>query len=199
MKVKGIPQTGGASLKTVAIFWNNTKLHRDQIGRKYVAFDVETTGLYPRRGDRIIEIGAVSIQDGITASEFHSLVNVPRRISKLAQRVHGITNDDIQDAPMPEQVFSELQDFICRCTLVAHNAGFDMSFLRYEFQKNHLILNNKSICTLERSRRLFPGLNNYKLHTVYRHVLKKEISRRCHRALDDARMVAEVWMAMEGE
>lgn len=74
MKVKGIPQTGGASLKTVTIFWNNTKLHRDQIGRKYVAFDVETTGLYPRRGDRIIEIGAVSIQDGITASEFHSLV-----------------------------------------------------------------------------------------------------------------------------
>ena len=52
---------------------------------------------------------------------------------------------------MPEQVFLQLKDFISECTLVAHNAGFDMSFLRYEFQKHHLVLNNKSICTLKLS------------------------------------------------
>ena len=66
------------------------------IARKYIAFDIETTGLYPQRGDRIIEIGAVSMQGGVIESEFHIMVNVQRRISKTAHRIHGITNGDLR-------------------------------------------------------------------------------------------------------
>lgn len=171
-------------------------MNRDPTVRKYVIFDIETTGIYPLRGDRIIEIGAVAVRDGAVDCEFHSLINVPRRISRPAQRVHGITNGDLQNAPMPEQVFSEFQNFTRGCTLVAHNAVFDMSFLRQEFQRHRLILNHKSICTLKLSRRMFPELPDHKLQTVHQHLFKNEQLQQQHRALDDARMVAEIWREM---
>lgn len=169
----------------------------DRMGTKYIIFDIETTGLYPRRGDRIVEIGAVSIRGGEMESEFHSLVNAPRRITKQAQLIHGITEDVLQNAPTSEQVFSQFHDFIQGGILIAHNAGFDLDFLRYEFQRHRLILNNKSICTLKMSRRRFSGLPNHKLLTVYRHLFDREIGGQCHRALWDARMVASIWLAME--
>lgn len=167
--------------------------------RKYVIFDIETTGLYPRRGDRIIEIGAVSMHNGIMEKEFFSMVNTQRRITKAAQRVHGITSGDLQHAPLPEHVFTEFNEFIKGGILISHNSAFDTSFLRYEFQRHHLFLNNRTICTLELSKRRWPNLPNHKLQTVYRHLFKTENVKQKHRALDDARMVAEVWIAMEGK
>jgi DNA polymerase-3 subunit epsilon len=166
--------------------------------KKFIAFDIETTGLYPRRGDRIIEIGAVSMRNGLIESEFHSLVNIPRRISKQAQQVHRIGPDDLRDAPQPEQVFTQFQKFIKGGILVAHNARFDVNFLQYELQRHRLFLNNRTICTLELSKRRWPELPNHKLQTVYRHLFKTEDANQNHRALDDARMVAEIWMAIEG-
>lgn len=162
-------------------------------------FDIETTGLYPRRGDRIIEIGAVAMRDRAVDCEFHSLVNVSRRISKPAHLIHGITDEDLQSAPIPELVFTQFQEFIKGGILVAHNAGFDVGFLRYEFQRHRLVLNNRSICTLKLSRRRFPDLPDHKLHTVYQHLFKTEPVQQRHRALDDARMVAEIWKGMEGK
>ncbi len=166
---------------------------RDKSSQKYVVFDIETTGLYPRRGDRIIEIGAISIEAGGMGNEFHRLVNVSRRMTKRAQQVHGIGPDELKNALQPEQVFSEFQNFIKGSTLIAHNAVFDMSFLRQEFQRHRLILNHRCVCTLKLSRRRFPELPDHKLHTVHQHLFKTEKLQQRHRALDDARMVAEIW------
>ena len=165
---------------------------------RHVVFDVETTGLSPGNGDRIIEIGAVAVAGGNMGEEFHSLIQVSERISREVQRIHGITNETLKNAPMPEVVFSRFRDFIRDSALVAHNARFDVGFLRREFERLRLSLNNRWVCTLAMSRRRFPHLRNHKLDTVYRSVVGREISDyQRHRALDDARMVAAIWLAMK--
>lgn len=164
----------------------------------WVAVDVETTGLYPKRGDRIIEIGAVSLKGGIVVEEFHSLINVSRKISKEAQKIHGITNEMLAGEPLPEQVFPAFHAFMNDSILVGHNVRFDMSFLRAEFHRLGLGLANGYRCTLALSRKRFPDLSDYSLASVYRHlfgVLPDGI--RMHRALDDARMTAAIWIRFD--
>ncbi len=121
---------------------------------------------------------------------------------------------------MPEEVFPQFYDFIKNSVLVAHNAKFDIGFLKSEFSRHRLSLNHHYICTLEMSRRHFPRLPNHKLGTVYRHLIgmngdmfqigdvmrKSDGSASCprnrkqiHRALSDARMVAAIWLAMQGK
>lgn len=166
---------------------------------RVVALDVETTGLSPNHGHRIIEIGAVAIENGRMIEEFHALVNAGRRISLAAQEVHGITDEMLVGHPPPEVVYPELHRFITGSLLVAHNAPFDISFLRHEFYRLGLSLNQSVVCTLNHSRRYCRGLSNYRLETVARYFLGAlPFDRRRHRALDDARLVAQVWMALEG-
>jgi DNA polymerase III epsilon subunit len=164
---------------------------------RYTALDIETTGLYPQRGHRIIEIGAVSIEGDLIAEEFWSLVNIDRDIPDAAKKVHGITDEMLKDQPGYEEVIPRLIRFLRDSTIIAHNAKFDVSFLRYEAGRLSLALNNRYICTMEMSRKHFPGLPNYKLDTVYRYLfgeIPEDIRR--HRALDDARMAARIWMEM---
>ena len=164
---------------------------------KYVALDVETTGLLSKNGDRVIEIGAVLVEDGSMISEFKSLINCGKAISKQAQRVHGITNRMLFGQPAPEEIFPDFHKYISESTLVAHNAAFDISFLRYELSRLGLGINNGYLCTMKMSRKRYPMLPNHKLDTVAKHVLgglPPEINR--HRALDDAKLTAMVWLEM---
>lgn len=168
-----------------------------KISNRYVIFDVETTGFGPQRGARVIEIGAVLVENGKMISEFQSLINCGKAVSKPAQKVHGITDRMLFGQPCPEKVFSDFHKYISDSTLVAHNAPFDISFLRYEFSRFGLGMNNGYLCTMKMSRRRFPVLPNHKLHTVAKHALgdlPPEIHR--HRALDDARLTAMVWLEM---
>lgn len=163
---------------------------------RVIAIDVETTGLLPRR-DRVIEVGAVALQGGIIVEEFHSLINSGARITFAAQRIHGITSDMLAGQPAPDEVFPKLQEFIGGSILIAHNAPFDMQFLRAEFGRLGRSLSRKHICTLALSRRRFPGLPDHRLEAVYRHVCGGTTDQtRRHRALDDARMAARIWMEM---
>jgi DNA polymerase-3 subunit epsilon len=165
---------------------------------RLVFLDVETTGLDPAKGHRIIEIAAITMENTQLISEFQSLVHVSYPIPLHVSKIHGITNDMLADQPKPEQVYPEVQDFISNSLLVAHNAKFDIDFLRSEFNRLNLRINNQSICTLELSRRRYPRLPNYKLATVYRHLIGGQpADAKQHRALDDARMVAAIWLAME--
>jgi DNA polymerase-3 subunit epsilon len=169
--------------------------------RKYnrlVFIDVETTGLEPARGHRVIEIGAIVMENNQLISEFQSLVQVSHPIPRHVSKIHGITNDMLAGQPTPAQIYPEFKDFISDSLLIAHNADFDVGFLRSEFSRLNLRLQNPNICTLKISRRRYPRLPNYKLETIYRHLvgpLPADIQR--HRALADARMVAAVWMAMD--
>ena len=164
---------------------------------RFIAVDVETTGLSPMRGDRVIEIGAVIVESGAAAQEFHMLVNAGKRISMQAIEVHGITNELLMNEPGPEEAFPLFRAFIGDSILIAHNAEFDMRFLRHEFSRLGMALNNEHHCTMKMSRRRCPDLRNHRLETVYRHVVRGGIAtQQTHRALDDARMVARVWMEM---
>ncbi|MGC9022823.1 MAG: 3'-5' exonuclease, partial [Dissulfurimicrobium sp.] len=135
------------------------------------AFDLETTGLSPRSGARIIEIGAVIIKYGVITAEFSSLIYTSQKIPLQVTRIHGITNDMLDGQPMPEDVFPAFMNFIGKIPLIAHNAHFDFSFLRHELRYIGFDLFNEGICTLELSRRLLPHLSNHRLETVARHLL----------------------------
>jgi len=166
---------------------------------RYVAIDVETTGLSPRNGHHIIEIGAVAIEDGRMTEEFESLVKVEKKIPQKVQRIHGISNEMLLNQPKLDEIFPQLRFFLKNSIIIAHNAWFDMNFLRHEAKRLSATLNNRYICTMEMSRKYYPGLPNYKLDTVYRHLfgaIATDIRR--HRALDDARMAARIWMEMRG-
>jgi len=189
---------------------------------KFVFIDVETTGLDHRKGHRIIEIGAVAMKNNQIEAEYQSLIHVEAPIPRHVSKVHGITKEVLTDQPKPENVFPELKEFLADSILIAHNAKFDIGFLRSEFNRLKMSLNNRIFCTLEMCRRRYPRLPNYRLETIYRYLIrpnedmfrkseigdamrKPEGSALCprkgklqqHRALADARMVAAIWMAME--
>ena len=163
---------------------------------RYVALDVETTGLSLKNGDRVIEIGAVAIENQSIVDEFSSLIDVNKRIPWQVQQVHGITNEMLEGEPKPDEVLPDFHEFITGSILVAHNAGFDIRFLRHEFALLGISLNNRSLCTLKMSRKLYPYLPNHKLETVGRYLLGRSCMRQRHRALDDARLAAMIWLEM---
>lgn len=132
-------------------------------------------------------------------NEFNTLIQVDRKISLDAQLVHGITDGMLYGKPSFEDIFPDFHAFIERSTLIAHNAGFDIGFLRYEYARIGRSFSHQYHCTMELSRRRHPRLHNHKLGTVHRHLYSGKITGgQQHRALDDARMVAEIWLVMEG-
>ena len=165
---------------------------------RYVVFDIETTGLRLWRNDRIIEIGAVVATGDCIGEEFHTLIDADKPITKAAQKVHGITRDMLAGQAKVEATLIAFRRFIGNSILVAHNADFDIGFLGYEYSRIGQGLRNRHICTLKLSRKLYPGLRDYKLETVAKHVLGIEIDRgRLHRALDDACLTARIWLKMK--
>lgn len=164
---------------------------------RHVAVDIETTGLYPQRGARIIEIGAVAIEGGNCVAEFETLIGCRKEIPARAQKVHGISTEMLVGQTPPEKAFSDFLRFASRSILVAHNAKFDIKFLRYELGRLGLCLNNSYICTLKMSRKFYPHLPNHKLDTVCNYLLDEEdLNLKRHRALVDARLTAKIWLRM---
>ena len=164
---------------------------------RHVIFDVETTGLSAPRGDRVIELGAVAVESGKITEEFHALIDAGTRIPIAVRRIHGITNDMLRGKPKPGDVFPQFKEFIQDSILVAHNAQFDVRFLRYEFSRLGFGLDNRYLCTLEMCRKRYPRLPNHRLETICRHLFGQQVEEvQLHRALADARMVARVWLEM---
>jgi len=130
--------------------------------------------------------------------EFHSLVDSGCVLDPRVVVVHGITPETLDGNPGPAEVFPMFREFMGDAALIAHNARFDMGFLRAEFRRLGLRLTNRVRCTMLLSRRFHPRLPDHRLDTVYRHLCGEvgEATRR-HRALDDARLTVEVWLAME--
>lgn len=164
---------------------------------RYVCLDVETSGLSARKGDRVLEVAAVVVERGAIMDEFDSLIDVECRIQWAAERVHGIRRTMLNGSPRPEEIWPRFLDLAGGSTLVAHNARFDLGFIRHELSRLGLGLNNRSICTVELSRRMYPHLSSHRLETVARHVLGEiPMDCRLHRALGDARLLARVWGKM---
>lgn len=153
------------------------------IDEPFVVFDIETTGLDAER-NRITEIGAVKIQNGQEIERFSTFVNpgvpIPENIIKLT----GITDDMVEDAPCIETILPSFLEFAEGLPLVAHNAAFDVGFIRHNARKIGMKLTNPVIDTLQMSRVLFHELKRHKLDVVAKHLgIKLENH---HRAVNDS-------------
>jgi DNA polymerase-3 subunit epsilon len=167
---------------------------------RHVVVDLETTGLSPRHGHRVIEIGAVAVENGAIAEEFSTLIDAGVPIPPQVQAIHGITDEMLEGKPPPEEVFPRFYAFIADSTLIAHNAAFDIRFLRHEFARLKMNLPHRHLCTLGMSRLRLPRLPDHTLETIYLYLFPDaNFIRQNHRALDDARMTAMIWLKMIGE
>jgi DNA polymerase-3 subunit epsilon len=161
-------------------------------------FDVETTGLDPRRGHRIIEIAAVRIDNGEIdeTKSFVSFVNPERLIPIEAKQINKISDDDVAMAPGIEHVLPKFLEFAAGTTLVAHNANFDMGFLEVEKELcwGYVEL-PECICTMRLSQSLFPREFGHSLDAVARR-LQLQLPQARHRALPDVLLTAHALVKM---
>ena len=157
----------------------------------YVVFDLETTGFSPVK-DKIIEIGAVKVEDGKITDRFSTFVNpgipVPFEITRLT----SITDQMVMDAPGIEVVLPEFLAFIGDAVLVAHNASFDVGFLEQNMRYLDLMPDFTSVDTVALARMLLPTLSKFKLNIVA-NALNISLENH-HRAVDDAGATAEIFV-----
>ncbi|HEY0407451.1 MAG TPA: exonuclease domain-containing protein [Pyrinomonadaceae bacterium] len=159
----------------------------------FVVVDLETTGA-KTPPCRITEIGAYRVSRGRIVAEFQTLVNPETLIPPFIVQLTGINNQMVKEAPRFSDVIGDWLDFAADSVLVAHNAQFDVRFLNHEIRRvfpgRRMI--NSNLCTVKLSRRIFPGLENYRLHTIAEHFTIPIINR--HRAPDDALATAEIFI-----
>lgn len=170
---------------------------------RQVVLDTETTGLSTSKGHRIIEIGCIEmINRRLTGREYHRFVNPERAIDEGAERVHGISRDDLDGQPLFADIAEEFLDFIKGSELVIHNAEFDVGFLEYELKlmKHSLpaILDHATVLdTLGLARKMHPGQRN-SLDALCKRYEVDASRRDVHGALIDSELLARVYLAMTG-
>ena len=166
-----------------------------------IIFDTETTGLYPKGGDRIIEIGALEYIDRFpTGRTFHEYINPEgREVHPEALAVHGISNEQLLDKPTFAQLNERFQEFFGEGNLVAHNASFDVSFLNAELDRLKLppIEEDRVVDTLAIARRKHPGSPN-SLDALCSRYGISNAHRTLHGALLDTELLAEVYLELTG-
>lgn len=162
-----------------------------------IVVDVETSGFSVRDGGRVIEVGAVALENGAIVGELSSLINADATIHYGAYRVHGISREMLRGQPSPAEVWRSFHQFVGNAPLAAHNATFDSSFIRHELALLGLPLANPWHCTVRLARAKLPHLANHRLDTVYCHLFGTvPATAQRHRALDDARMAARIWIEL---
>ncbi len=170
---------------------------------RQIVLDTETTGLEPELGHRIIEIGCVELMNRRpTGRTFHKYLNPERDVDEGALSVHGISRVDLEGKPRFVDIVEELRAFISGAELVIHNAAFDVAFLDAEFARlSGATLNVAGLCrvldTLALARGMHPGQRN-SLDALCRRYSVDNSRRELHGALLDARILADVYLAMTG-
>ena len=158
---------------------------------KFVVFDIETTG-FSAVNDRIIEIGAVKVENGEIVDRYSTFVNPERPIPFEIEKLTGINDGMVVDAAVIEDILPEFLAFSEDCIMVAHNAEFDMSFIKENCRRMNLLRKFTVVDTLAMARSMLPDLKNYKLDTVVEAVggtLENH-----HRAVEDAESTADIFV-----
>ncbi|WP_334186539.1 DNA polymerase III subunit epsilon [Noviherbaspirillum sp.] len=167
---------------------------------RQIVLDTETTGLNPRSGDRIIEIGCVELVNRrLTGNNFHSYINPERDSEEGALAVHGLTTEFLSDKPKFAEIANELRDYVKDAEIIIHNAPFDLGFLDAEFDRmgfppfrNHV---GSITDTLVQAKEMHPGKRN-SLDALCDRYGISNAHRALHGALLDAELLAEVYLAM---
>ena len=170
---------------------------------RQIILDTETTGLEPAQGHRIIEIGCVELVNRRpTGRTFHRYLNPERAIDPGAQAVHGLSAESLADQPRFAAVVADFVAFVTGAELVIHNAPFDVGFIDHEFGRlpppQRLLTDLCTILdTLALARQLHPGQRN-NLDALCKRYGVDNSKRDLHGALLDARILADVYLAMTG-
>lgn len=167
---------------------------------RQIVLDTETTGLNPRSGDRIIEVGCVELFNRqLTGNNFHSYINPERDSEEGALAVHGLTTDFLSDKPKFAEVADELREYVQDAEIIIHNAPFDLAFLDAEFDRLGLQPFARHVAsvidTLLQAKEMYPGKRN-SLDALCDRYGISNAHRALHGALLDAELLAEVYLAM---
>lgn len=157
----------------------------------YVVFDLETTGFSSIK-DKIIEIGAVKVENGKIIDRFSTFVNPKRPIPFEITKLTGITDEMVMEAPDIETVLGQFLEFTADAVLVAHNAGFDVGFIEQNCKYQDIVPEFTSVDTVALARILLPTLSKFKLNIVA-NALHISLENH-HRAVDDAGATAEIFI-----
>lgn len=163
------------------------------IDSPFVVFDIETTGLDNNK-DNITEIGAVKVEGGKIVDKWSTFVNPCRPIPEHITNLTGINDAMVKDAPKIDEILGSFLEFAKDCVLVAHNAAFDVGFMKKAAQRSGLEFDFCILDTLMLARCMYPNLPNFKLDTLTRHL--HVILENHHRAVDDAKATADVFVKM---
>jgi DNA polymerase III subunit epsilon len=169
---------------------------------RQIVLDTETTGLEIEQKHRVIEIGCVELFNRrLTGRTYHQYLNPDRDIDEGAQQVHGLTRERLAKEPTFLQVHPEFLDFIRDAELIIHNAPFDIAFLNAELARIEVARKVDDLCrvldTLALARQMHPGQRN-NLDALCKRYSVDNSHRDYHGALLDARILAEVYLAMTG-
>jgi DNA polymerase-3 subunit epsilon len=165
-----------------------------------ICFDTETTGLDPKDGHRVVEIGCVEIINKVrTGKTFHVYVNPERDMPNEAFRIHGLSGEFLKDKPTFDKVAQDFIGFVDGAKLIAHNASFDMKFINHHLRGCDLeIIERRNVIdSLEIARQKFPGAGN-SLDALCKR-FGVDLSRRTkHGALLDAELLADIYIELLG-
>lgn len=175
---------------------------------RQIVLDTETTGIDPKEGHRLIEIGAVEmVNRRLTGRTYHQFINPEREIEEEAISVHGITNERVADEPRFAEIVDDFWAFIAGAELVIHNAPFDVGFIDHELSMLDSVRGESRLgpvaehCrildTLQMARDKHPGQRN-SLDALCKRYEIDNGHRVLHGALLDAEILAEVYLAMTG-
>ena len=170
---------------------------------RQVVLDTETTGLEPRQGHRIIEIGCVEVMNRkLTGRHYHQYIRPDREVDAEAVEVHGITNEFLADKPSFADIAAEFLEFVNGAELVIHNAAFDVGFINHEFAMLSPALSPiETYCgvldTLALARHKHPGQKN-NLDALCKRYHVDNSQRDLHGALLDSEILADVYLLMTG-
>ena len=160
---------------------------------EYCVLDLETTGI-SYVTEKITEVGIIKYKNGEIIDEFECFVNPEKPIPEKVVEITHITDDMVKDAETIDKVIPKIIDFIGDSVLVAHNADFDIGYLKYNFEKYGYTLENTYIDTLRLAKAIFPDLKKYKLGIIADSLkIKVDVA---HRALDDVKTLVEVFKVM---
>jgi DNA polymerase-3 subunit epsilon len=167
---------------------------------RQIVLDTETTGLNPRTGDRVIEVGCVELHNRmLTGNNFHRYINPERDSEEGALAVHGLTTEFLRDKPKFAEIAHELREYIRGAEVIIHNAPFDLGFLNHEFKLLGLPTFTEHctsvIDTLVHAKELHPGKRN-SLDALCDRYGVSNAHRKLHGALLDAELLADVYLSM---
>jgi DNA polymerase-3 subunit epsilon len=165
-----------------------------------IILDIETSGLDYKEGHRVIEIGCIELNRKEVGAHFHQYINPLKTLTEENMKIHGITNEFLEDKPLFEDVADDFLNFIQDSFIIAHNANFDVGFLNHELEKisKPTIDQDRVVDTVVIARNRFPGQQVNLDALVKKLKVNSLIDREFHGALKDAKILTDVYLELQG-